>query len=214
MLDMSRLEAFAAAFAALGALHLTAPDSGSLEEVRSLTEEWPLDLVGPCVEGLDSWRESARSDEDSDAVSRDHDRLYGDSAAALVPPYESVHRSTDGLVFDEQTLQVRNAYRAFNLQAPRLNREPDDHIGLEFEFLSRVCLRAMDALAAPDDPGAENALDMGRSFLSEHVLMWAPSVLTRVAEAADTSFMSGLALLSVGTIEQFATALGLSPLEA
>lgn len=214
MLDMSRLEAFAAAFAALGALHLTAPDDQSLSAVRSLVEEWPLDSQGPCGEGISLWRESARSEEKADVVARDHDRLYGDSATGLVAPFESVHRGTEGLVFDEQTLQVRAAYRAFNLQAPRLNREPDDHIGLEFEFLSRVCLRTMDALTVPDDPGAENALDMGRSFLSEHVLMWAPSVLTRVAEAADTSFMSGLALLSLGTIEQFATAVGLSPTEA
>ena len=49
-----------------------------------------------------------------------------------------MHRSREGLVFDVQTLQVRDFYRRFGLQSPLLNKEPDDHVALVVESLGPV----------------------------------------------------------------------------
>ena len=133
----------------------------------------------------------------------DHDRLYGDTAAAVVPPYESVHRGLDGLVFDEQTLEVRAAYRGLSLQAPRLNREPDDHIGLEFDFVARSCLRAIDALDAGDEAEAERFIGIGAAFVRDHLLPWAPEMLATAIGRAHTHFMRGVGLLSLGALASY-----------
>ena len=37
-------------------------------------------------------------------------------------PWESVHRSEEGLTFEAETLQVRRSYAAVGLQAPALNK--------------------------------------------------------------------------------------------
>lgn len=207
MLDADQLDSFAAAFATLAALHLSPPDQVVLDAVRSMAPEWPLGTDGPAAVGISSLVRSTGAGEDSAAVARDHDRLYGDSAAAVTPPFESVHRGLDGLVFDQETLQVRRAYRELGLQAPQLNKEPDDHIGLELEFLGQICLRALDARDA-DDPAEEaRTLDHARRFLDDHALRWAPDFLDRVSREAHTEFMRGLAQLTGAALVQFDGAL-------
>lgn len=208
MLDADQLDSFAAAFATLAALHLSPPDGVVLDTVRSLAPEWPLGTDGESTPGVSALLRSAEAGEDAAAVVRDHDRLYGDSAAAVIPPFESVHRGLDGLVFDQETLRVRDAYRQLGLQAPHLNREPDDHIGLELEFLGQICLRTLDALDEGDDAAAQDALHHATDFLEDHLQHWAPDFLGRVSQEADTEFMRGLAQLTAAALVQFGAALG------
>ncbi len=201
MLDSDRLDAYAAGFATLGRLHREAPDDAVLGVLWSLLDDWPLPGGEDTAEGLRRWALSREAGEDADVISRDHNRLYGVSAKAVVPPYESVHRDDDGLVFDVSTLDVRAAYLDRGLQAPRLNREPDDHLGLEFDFMAQLVLWALDALEREDAAAAETELEAARQFLAAHLLQWAPGMLRKTAEAAGTRFMSGLALLSLGALE-------------
>lgn len=186
-------------FAILGRLHREPPDDGALHLIAQLVDEWPGPRTGDVIEGLARLRRSAARGEDGEAVRADHDRLYGVSAKALVPPYESVHRGVDGLVFDTQTIEVRGIYRASGLQAPRLGLEPDDHLGLEFDFMAQALLRAAQG---PDGEHRERALAPARDFLVEHLLAWAPKALDRVVELARTDFMAGVALLSRSVLDE------------
>lgn len=200
MVIPEQLEDLAAAFAALGALHRAAPSSSELAAFRALQGDWPLADTSDARDGLAALRRSAEADETAEQIRADHARLYGDAARALVAPYESVHRSIERLVFDEATLQVRAAYAQLGLAAPRLNREPDDHIGLEFDFLAQAFLLAADRLAQ-DHPGdAQPVLDAAASFLRDHLEQWAPAMLTQVVAKAGTQFMAGVALLSRGAL--------------
>jgi len=196
-----QLDALAAAFDTLGKLHRQAPDSAALAAFRRLQAEWPLPGTPDAAAGMAALDRSARADETAEQITADHDRLYGDSANAIVPPYESVHRGSEGLLFDTQTIEVRAAYREFGLRAPRLNREPDDHLGLEFDFVGQLLLAALDAMDAGDADGAARALAGVRRFWREHLQPWAPDVLRRIAAAAGTQFMAGVALLSLGALE-------------
>lgn len=203
-LDPARLDALAAAFAVLGRLHLTAPDEQTLLSLWELLDEWPLAESADAAAGLAELASARRTGETSTAIRADHAYLYGDTAVAVVAPYESVHRGRDGLVFDEQTLEVRQAYRALALAAPRLNKEPDDHIGLEFDFIAQSSLRALDALDAGNSQDARRYVDAGAGLLRDHLQQWAPAMLTTAAEAARTHFMRGLSLLSLGALETYA----------
>ena len=93
------LDQFAAVFTILGSLHYQVPDADHLHELLQMIDEWPLSRPqspSRMKEGLQMWRLSREEAESRQDVVADHDRLYGDSAVALVPPYESVHRNREG----------------------------------------------------------------------------------------------------------------------
>lgn len=199
MSDRDTWDAMAAAFGVLGRLHREPPEQQALDSIRSLADDWPLNDTDDSLAGIECLHRSAVAGERASAVRSDHDRLYGVSATARVAPYESVWRSAEKLVFDEETMQVRQSYRAAGLSAPDLHREPDDHVGLEFDFVAQLLLRALDAPS--EEPSARCVpLQMARLFLDDHLNAWAPAMLTAAAAEARTEFMAGVALLSRGAL--------------
>lgn len=206
MLDPARLDALAAGLAVLARFHQEPPDDAVLTTFWDLLDEWPLPGTPETDEGLRLLRQARAANEDATTIRADHAGLYGTFAVARVAPYESVHRGTDRLVFDVQTLEVRQAYRALSLQAPRLNQEPDDHIGLELDFLAQSCLRALDAWERGAVSEAERLIRLGTDFYADHLARWAPEMLDRVAGEARSRFMAGLAHLSLGALESYAQA--------
>ncbi|QOQ39533.1 TorD/DmsD family molecular chaperone [Trueperella pecoris] len=209
MLHDDRLEALAAAFLTLGRLHLDSPDSATLTQLAGMYLEWPLagpDASAHTAQGLDYWSASFGVGEDAQALRKDLNDLYGRTAAAKVAPFESVHRG-EGLVFDEETLQVRAEYRQLGLQAPRLHKEPDDHIGLEFNFVAQGLVRALEALDGSSFVDADRYVGLVRRFYTEHLALWAPQMLASARDAASSDFYRGLAALSLGALEELASAL-------
>ncbi|MFD1506034.1 molecular chaperone TorD family protein [Georgenia yuyongxinii] len=204
MLDLALLDMLAAGFTVLARFHQDPPDEVSLARFWELLDEWPLTGTPGAEEGLRRMREARTAGEDPAAIRSDHAWLYGTLATARVAPYESVHRGQEGLVFDEHTLQVRQAYRTLSLRAPQPNREPDDHIGLELDFIAQSCVRALEAQDQGSTSDAERYVRLGADFFRDHLGVWAPQMLTRVALEARTGFMSGLAHLSLGALESYA----------
>lgn len=121
------------------------------------------------------------------------------------PPWESVYLSPDHLLFDVQTLQVREAYAAYGLEIPNLDHEPDDHIGYELLFLSHLLAGAAEALAqgeapAAAAPAAAERLRAARAFLHEHPQRWAGQFAERVDRFASGDYYRGLAFLLLGSL--------------
>lgn len=197
------LDDLAAACTVLSRMLLAAPDQPALDATREpgMLTAWPLPPSEPTMRGLAAWRRSAQAAEDERVVRRDHRRLFIGPGPLLAPPYESVHRSVDRLVFEAQTLQVRAVYARHGLAAPSLDREPDDHIGLELDLLATLSLRAMDALDADDAASARELQAAQRSFLDEHLLRWAPGLLRTIEDRADTDFYRGVGALGTGLVD-------------
>jgi TorA maturation chaperone TorD len=118
----------------------------------------------------------------------------------LAPVWESVYFNQNRLVFQEQTLQVREWFSRFGLQIERLNREPDDHIGLELSFMAHLASLALHALSEDDSQKYEDILQAQRDFLSQHLLCWAPAWARLVVEHARTDYYRGLAHLTHGAL--------------
>ncbi len=202
-----RLDEFAGAYTLTSRLLLEAPDLALLDRIGhpGLLDEWPI--------GGDRSRQGVRllvtgASEGPVPLARDHQRLFVGPGPLLAPPYESVYRSREHLLFEEQTLQVREAYRAFGLVAPALNREPDDHIGLELHFLAEVCLRSLDALDAGDDDRFDATLAAHQAFLTDHLLVWGPSCLELLETNAQTDYYRGVAQLTAGLLDEARTTFG------
>ena len=191
-------DAFAAVWNVLARVLEHPPTAETLDKLRTheLLQDWPLRRMGSSDDmeiGLACLAES-RS-EDATVVADDHMRLLRGPSRALASPYESVHRSREGLVFESETMQVRLWYARFGLQVSRLNRDPDDQIHTELDFCSTLLNRGLRALDGGDDAQCQMLFAAHRDFCREHLLTWAPAFFDLVLEHANTSFYRGVALL-------------------
>lgn len=202
-------DAWAATWTVLGRLFAGSPDRESLDRMRSaeLLADWPLPDGVRTAEGLALLGRSAERGETVDDVHDDHFLLVRGPGKVKAVPWESVYLSREGLVFEAQTLQVRDFYRRFGLQAPNLNREPDDHISLELEFCGTLLMRALDAVDAADAEGTRTYEQAHAEFCREHLFRWAPEFFQRVEQGADTDFYRGIGILGQDACAQVAAAL-------
>jgi putative dimethyl sulfoxide reductase chaperone len=158
---------------------------------------------------LQSWNraQNGRLTADSlDELRADYTRLFIGPGKVLAPPWESVHFSQERLTFQQQTVQVREWYRRYGVEAANLYHEPDDHVGLEIAFLAHL---ANLALAAAEDRGERFAelLAAQREFLHRHPLRWAGVWQEQVASHAQTPFYRGAARLAWGALQELDTLL-------
>lgn len=195
---MSRLDQAAAAWTVLSTAYGRLPQAGFVDTLRSPEEltHWPYqDRTSRAGIVL-----LTRSAESLDEVVTDHRRLFIGPRPLPAPPWESVHRGREGLVFGTQTLAVRAFYRRFGLQSPELNRAPDDHVALEASFLATLCVRALDALEDGADAAAAGLVAGLGEFVDEHLSRWLPAFLAKVDAHARTDYHRGLARLTEGAL--------------
>lgn len=194
MSTQAELEAIGEAAMVVSQLFLAAPNPelrAALQDDDALAE-WPL-ADPQSQRGVAMLREAVRSgDVDSpEVLERDHLYLFTGIGKPLAQPFESPYLSKEGLLFEEQTVAVRQAYAAHGLQVPN-PRVPDDHIGYEFSF---VCHLAGQASA-----GNAGALPALNSFVGQHLGRFAGDVAEALREHARTVTYRALAELSEGVL--------------
>ena len=158
---------------------------------------------------LQQWSQANRGGTSSnafDAIQIDHTRLFLGPGKVLAAPWESVYFTEERLVFQQQTLQVRVWYARFGLEVIKLHQEPDDHIGLELEFLAHLAKLGLQSLEQ-EPKRLDNLLDAQRKFLTEHLLKWAPIWYGLVIQHARTDFYRGVAQLTNGSLLELARVL-------
>ena len=164
---------------------------------------WPFAGANADTEaGLAALREAVASPVSDEELEADYRRLFVGPGHMLAPPWESVHRSDEGLTFEAETLGVRAAYAEFGLQAPALNKEPDDHIGLELAFIGELAVAALNAAEAGDVGGQAAVLHGASRFMAEHVSQWAPAWAVLVHENASTALYRAVGLLLAGALPE------------
>jgi len=149
---------------------------------------------------LQAWRKRGLTDETFLDLQEDYSRLFIGPGKVIAPPWESVFFNESRQTFQEQTLQVRSWYRRYGVEPEKLFREPDDHIGLEINFLVHLLGLANQALDKKDQSEFDTLIDARRLFLSEHPLKWAFSWCSLVIEHARTDFYKGMAYLTRGAL--------------
>ncbi|MEG2025999.1 MAG: molecular chaperone TorD family protein [Gordonibacter sp.] len=137
------------------------------------------------------------------AVYADYMNLFIGPGKPLAPPWESIYDCSDeGLVFQRGTLEVRKAYLSFGLQIEEMHHEPDDHIGYELEFVSRLSRLTAEALQRGDVKEAERVLFEQTNFLEKHVFSWVFDWCELVCAHATTDFYRGIAMLIRGFLRE------------
>ena len=112
-------------------------------------------------------------------LEQDYLRLFVGLGTPLAPPWESAWASDARLLFQRETLDVRYWYRSKGLEIAALHHEPDDHIGLELEFIGTLLERGEAQVAS--------------AFVAEHPSAWAERWSAAVQQHAASAFYRFLA---------------------
>jgi len=171
---------------------LTRDETG---QAFALLSEEPDDVMDRAVRFLAQLRQDCASPEFIDRVKNEYTRLFIGPAKLAAPPWESVYRSKQGLLFQESTLAVREFYRKFGLLPEGYPHVADDSLALELHFMAKLSERALEALHADDQSSLIHLLTGQNIFLQNHLLVWVPKFLERMAEAPSDHLYPQLCLI-------------------
>ncbi|ANS85096.1 putative Tat proofreading chaperone DmsD [Vibrio scophthalmi] len=126
---------------------------------------------------------------EADLLEADFFQLLQGSGDMPSPPWGSAYLDKENALFGSSTLEFREFIRDKGLQCDTGLREPEDHIGLMFMLTS--------LLLEQDDVAGANQL------LSQHLMPFAPYMLTAMQNNAETNFYAQLAEFSLGWLEYY-----------
>jgi TorA maturation chaperone TorD len=182
-------------FQMLGSLLYNEPSIGAIDALKTnevfsalpFAVDNKLAADGRLV--MADWLESASAEELTDKARSDYVRLFIGPGKPLSPPWGSVYLSVDGLLFTEETLYVRKFYESNGRIVKEKHREPDDHIGLELEFLAYLSELGK----------TETAL----KFTEKYIVPWVFKWNADVQKHAKTGFYKALGNMTAGGVEYF-----------
>lgn len=115
-------------------------------------------------------------------------------------PYESVFTSEDHLLMQDARDEVVALYRAWEVDIDPELHMPEDHLGLEFEFMALLAQRTAEALVsageAEDFAAVIRLLEAQRDFLNDHILNWIDGLIAKVEEFAQLPLYPALMRLA------------------
>ncbi|MBZ0300489.1 MAG: molecular chaperone TorD family protein [Anaerolineae bacterium] len=129
----------------------------------------------------------------ADRLVKDFRQLYIGPGAMRVPPWESVYRNEEHLLFDRHTLQVREAYARHGMEFTQIYRAPEDSLAIELEFMKVLTERLLRAVELSDPEAESILLEEQREFVNRHLLIWVPQFVALTQKQAETKFYRGLA---------------------
>lgn len=105
-------------------------------------------------------------------------------------PYESVFTSEDQLLMQEARDEVVTIYRENGVDIDPELHMPEDHLGLEFEFIAIMADKTAEALRDADTVADEDFSEPARmvhvqaDFIENHILNWIDALIEKVDEFA------------------------------
>lgn len=201
------LEGISVIFGVLGKFFYSYPEYETYNKavIEGIFAEPPVNFETPEFEEgrkiLENWATKGFDRKEFDSITADYIRLFiGGGDSVLCPPWESVYVSTDPMIFQPSTLDVRKHYAKNGLQVEKLHNEPDDHIGLELIFLS--------ALIAKVSQGGQTDSDEMKDFFALHLSPWVTHFCSIMGKAAKNDFFKGLAKITEGAVKGFGDMIG------
>jgi TorA maturation chaperone TorD len=111
-------------------------------------------------------------------------------------PYESVHRNPLHLMMQDEWEEVFRFYRESGFQRSASAHEPEDHLGIELEFMAHQCNRYIQAYEKGDEAACRESIDRQVLMLETHLLLWVPLFVQEVLKVAMTEFYQSVAIIT------------------
>lgn len=99
-------------------------------------------------------------------------------------PYESIFTSEDGLLMQDARDNAVRIYRENGVGVDPQLHMPEDHLGLELEFMASMAEKTKTALEADDSAEIARCIEVQRTFIADHLLNWLPALTEKVDEFA------------------------------
>jgi TorA maturation chaperone TorD len=122
----------------------------------------------------------------------DYTRMFIGPHKLPAPIWESAYVNKDGLLFQEETLQVRRLYLKNNFLSLQYGREADDHLGLELDFMYQLSKLSIDLGKEGQLNKLYNIVGDQNYFLKNHLLNWTPIFSEKVIAHSETDFYKGM----------------------
>ncbi|WP_353096970.1 molecular chaperone TorD family protein [Tissierella praeacuta] len=132
-----------------------------------------------------------------DKLNSEYNRLFIGPGHVHVPPWESVYLSKEKIIFDEHTLAVREFYKRWKVVTTKINKEPDDHIGFELEFMSILINKSIRSLGEGSIDEFKNITIGQKEFLDRHPLVWIDEFSNKLTDNTEEPFYKGIGLFLV-----------------
>jgi TorA maturation chaperone TorD len=148
------------------------------------------------LEGLRLMRDSVRRnshklDEWVDQLSLEFARLFLGPVHAPAIPYASFYLSETRSLMTEETLEVRKRYLEAGLALKNLYSIPDDHIGIELEFIYYLTKEILQLNESNREKESLKLYQIRQDFLKDHMALWVPSFAQKVVDSTQEDFYKG-----------------------
>jgi len=144
-------------------------DGGVLvEDVLAASEALDDEDLSTAAEGLATAADEAALDE----LPYEWGSLFGVEEGVTVSPYELTYMPGPLLTSSRDLADIAGFYKAFNLSIAEGENDRKDHLCLQLEFLSHLCLREAHLREAGDDEGVHVVVGAQRSFVEDHLGRW------------------------------------------
>ena len=164
-----------------------------------------LDLV-PVVRALARPREE---------IVVEHQDVFGLLLGKTAPPCETEYcRSTLTFHRSQQLADVAGFYQAFGLEPNREQRERQDHISVELEFMAHLIQKELTAEASSDAPLEEKAplcREAQKKFFEAHLAWWVPAFAEMLRRGAQAGLYAALAEVLARFVPGERAILGIQP---
>ena len=168
--------------------------------IKGILKNLPVSSNNPrFIKAASQLRESC--EDKSVCISRmkdDYLALFTRIDNPLAPPFESVNRNREHILFNKQLSEVRNFYGSYGWESKFKGKIPDDHIGIELLFLTILIEKYLEL----DDEICEKEIRKEiRRFIDQHILSWVPDWNDQIQEHSKTLCYKGIGTLIYACIE-------------
>lgn len=127
----------------------------------------------------------------------DYHWLFDVKASPLAPAYESLYINKNG---NHRGINERagDFYSSYGWEHEPGKETPDDHLGIELLFLTRL---VDNYLHIDDDPCRREMEKEIRRFIDQHLLSWIPEWNQKIQESAHTLCYKGIGNLIYACLE-------------
>lgn len=131
-------------------------------------------------------------------------RLFVGPGHVKVPIWESVYFDREGLLFGENTLQVRAFYEKHGVEYQFKHQQPEDHMAVELDFMLFLLKKENESKCNCD---LLSAIKEQKEFLQKHILAWCHLFAERIIKYSHSKLYVGVAYLLVEVVQMDVEAL-------
>ena len=136
----------------------------------------------------------ARAAGEADAAALAQEYVFLFDRGARCPPYEGAWGDGPQLAGKAALLaDIAGFYAAFGLRPSEAQPEMEDHVAVECEFMSALCLKQAYALAQGEDEGHDVTRRAAAAFVAEHLGRWTPAFAAALRDATPLSYWGAVA---------------------